>query len=91
MTFELPAGEKLSYQYLKMDGSGTPSWDGGSRDAALHSYTIPEDCVGGKSVLVVDKWTGGESNTTASATTARSVLSRSLKRRMRTNLWDQVR
>ncbi|KAJ0109974.1 hypothetical protein J7T55_014776 [Diaporthe amygdali] len=91
MTFELPAGEKLSYQYLKMDGSGTPSWDGDNRDAALHSYTIPEDCVGGKSVLVVDKWTGSGSNTTGSTTATRSVLSRGLKRRLRTDLWDQAR
>lgn len=71
-----------------MDGSGTPQWDGGNRSATLHSYTVPEDCVDGKPVLIVDKWTGSGSNTTSS-TAARSVLSRGSKKRLRMSLWDE--
>lgn len=87
LTVELPAGEQFSYQYFKMDGSGTPLWDGGNRSAALHSYTVPRDCVDGKPVLIVDKWTGSGSNTTSSPA-ARSVLSRGSKKRLRATLWD---
>ncbi|KAK7732632.1 hypothetical protein SLS63_004887 [Diaporthe eres] len=90
LTFELPAGEHFSYQYLKMDGTGTPLWDGGNRSAALHSYTVPENCVNRKPVLIVDKWTGPGSNTTSS-NAARSVLSRGSKKRLRMSLWDEER
>ncbi|KAL1862639.1 hypothetical protein Daus18300_008437 [Diaporthe australafricana] len=90
LTLELSAGEEFSYQYLKMDGSGTPVWDGANRSAAIHSYSVPEDCVDGKSVLVVDKWTGASSNSTSSSV-ARSVLSRSSKKRLRADLWDHGR
>jgi hypothetical protein len=90
LTFELPAGEAFSYQYLKMDGSGTPLWDGGNRSAALHSYSVPANCVDGKSIQIVDKWTGPGSNTTASPK-ARSVLSRGSKKRLSVNLWDESR
>lgn len=73
-----------------MDGSGTPVWDGGNRSAVLHSYSVPEDCVDGKSVLVVDEWTGVSANSTASPL-ARSVLPRNSKKRLRTSLWDHDR
>ncbi|KAI3394402.1 hypothetical protein diail_2814 [Diaporthe ilicicola] len=87
LTFEIPAGETFSYQYFKIDGRGTPMWDGGSRSAALHSYSVPGDCVGGKPVMVVDKWTG-ESNDSTSSSVTRSVMSRNSKKRLRANLWD---
>lgn len=87
LTFELPAGKQFSYQYLKMDGTGTPQWDGGKRSAALHSYTVPANCVDGKAIQIVDKWTGSGSNSTGSPS-ARSVLTRGSKKRLSANLWD---
>ncbi|KAG8170038.1 hypothetical protein KVR01_000783 [Diaporthe batatas] len=90
LTFELPAGKQFSYQYLKMDGSGIPQWDGGNRGAAPRSYTVPASCADGKVTEIVDKWTGSGSNSTASPA-ARSILSRGLKQRMGVDLWDEGR
>ncbi|POS69358.1 glycosylhydrolase family 13-2 [Diaporthe helianthi] len=89
LTFELPAGKEFSYQYFKIDGRGIPQWDGGSKDAVLHSYTVPSNCEETKPIQIVDKWTGSGSNDTASPA-ARSVLSRGSKKRLSAYLWGKV-
>lgn len=44
VTVEVPPGEDVSFQYLKINGEGEVSWDGGAMGAAVYSHKVPRWC-----------------------------------------------
>lgn len=44
VTVELPAGEDVWYQYLKINSEGEVSWDGGDRGGNAYSHKVPLSC-----------------------------------------------
>lgn len=59
-TIELPPGESISYQYLKINSEGEVVWDGGSKGALVQSYTVPQSCQHREFAATPPKsWEGG--------------------------------
>lgn len=43
-TVELPPGQEVSFQYLRIDSNSLLEWDGGSKGDAVYTYTVPASC-----------------------------------------------
>lgn len=64
VTVELPAGEEISYQFLKINSEGEVSWDGGAKGSMVYSHKVPSACKSGKiSYVPSSNWSDAEPTT----------------------------
>lgn len=46
LTVALEPGTKIEYTFLEVDGAAVVTWEGGSIKDVLHTYTVPDSCIG---------------------------------------------